>query len=357
MTKSDLTHELANQIAAEGPMTVAAYMEKASQVYYDSGEVFGKSGDFITAPDISQVFGELIGLWCVTAWQALGAPRHFNFVECGPGRGTLMVDALRAIAGAEPSFIKEMTLHFIERSSALRKQQEAALPHFDIEWHDSIETVPQAPSIIIGNEFLDALPIRQFVRTAEGWNERLIDWDGSQFKFITAAQPSHDVDDTFDDAASGSVLEKSEAVESVVKQVANHSTIHDGAVLMIDYGYARSDVGDSLQAVRKHTYHDVLSDPGTADITAHVDFSMVAQAARSEGAQVFGPVEQGLWLRRLGATVRETQLSAGKSKDQVAAIRNGVRRLIEPDGMGALFKVIAFASPNAGALAGFEIEP
>ncbi len=356
MKKADLTQEMATRISGEGPLSIAAYMETASNAYYDSGDVFGKGGDFITAPEVSQIFGELIGLWCVTAWQSLGAPRQFNFVECGPGRGTLMADALRAIAGAEPSFLKEMTLHFIERSSALRSQQEAVLPNFDIEWHEDLETVPSGPVIIVGNEFLDALPIRQFVKTTEGWCERMIDWDGDQFQFVTASHLSSDIDHTFDDAAVGSILEKSDAIESVVKQMAQQCLTHGGAVLMIDYGYVRSDVGDSLQVVKEHAYHDVLIEPGTADISAHVDFSVVAQTARSEGAQVFGPVEQGLWLRRLGATARETQLSAGKPKDQVAAIRSSIRRLIEPDGMGALFKVIALASPNASALAGFEIE-
>ena len=356
MTKTDITQDLVDRITTEGPLSIAAYMESVAKAYYNSGTVFGRGGDFITAPEISQVFGELVGLWCVTTWQALGRPNRINVVECGPGRGTLMADALRAIQGAEPHFLQSMDIHFVERSPALQKQQKIALPDFDVQWHRNLETLPNGPIIILGNEFLDALPIKQYEKTPQGWRERLVDWEGVQFRFVVADTPSPDIDCAFDDAPDGSILERSDAVEAMARQMALFCMAQSGAALMIDYGYSRMDTGDSLQAVRDHAYHEVLTEPGTADITAHVDFSLVAQAVRSEGADVFGPLEQGLWLRRLGATVREAQLCEGKPQDQVRAIRNSIRRLIEPDAMGSLFKAIAFASPGTGTLAGFEVE-
>ncbi len=355
MTETDAADLVAEKITHDGPMTVADYMKIVSQAYYGGGDVFGRSGDFVTAPEISQVFGELIGLWCVTAWQALGAPRAFHLIECGPGRGTLMADALRVISDSAPEFMKDVTVHLVEQSPALRAVQETTLKNWDMTWHDDLSHLPNGPCIIVGNEFLDALPIRQFEKTTSGWRERLVDFQDGEFYFVCAEHPSADVDDAFDDAATGSILEKSEAVEETVRLLAQHCVEHRGTTLMIDYGHTQSSVGDTLQSVRQHDYHPVLKDPGTADLTAHVDFALVAQAARSAQGQVFGPVEQGLWLRRLGALVRETQLTSGKSAEAQKAIRTSIRRLIEPDGMGLLFKAIAFATPDIGPLAGFEV--
>lgn len=355
MTPTEVAKELEDKISRDGPISVADYMSAVAEAYYSRGDVFGRAGDFVTAPEISQVFGELIGLWCVTAWQSLGAPRAFHMVECGPGRGTLMADALRTIAETAPDFMKEASIHLVEQSAALQGIQAAKLEDWDIQWHEDLSTLPKAPTIVIGNEFLDALPTEQYEKTPVGWCKRLVDHRNGEFQFVTAPDATHDVGDAYDDAETGSILERSSHVEETIKGLAGHCVEHHGAVLMIDYGHTHSDIGDTLQAVKGHTYHPVLKDPGSADLTAHVDFALVTEAARSEGAHVFGPVEQGLWLRRLGVIIRESQLMAGKPSEQQDAIRASIRRLIDPDGMGLLFKVIAFATPDVGALAGFEV--
>ena len=356
MSGPGISGELADQIAKNGPISVAAYMDAVADSYYASGNVFGKDGDFVTAPEVSQIFGELIGLWCVTAWQALGQPRHINIVECGPGRGTLMADALRAIGEVIPAFLNATAIHLVERSPALRDQQRTLLRAYDVEWHDDLSTLPYGQLIIIGNEFLDALPVHQYERTTAGWCERFVSYSDDEFSFTAAPLPTNVIDDTFDDAPVGSIIEHSEAVEDTVKKLVRLCLDRHGAALMIDYGHTRSDIGETLQAVKNHSYHPVLKDPGTADITAHVDFALVAQTARSEGAHVFGPIEQGVWLQRIGASMREAQLCADKTPETIATIKESVRRLIDTDGMGTLFKVIAMAPREIGPLAGFEVE-
>jgi NADH dehydrogenase [ubiquinone] 1 alpha subcomplex assembly factor 7 len=356
MSGPDITGELADRIAKDGPISVAAYMEAIAGSYYSSGHVFGKDGDFVTAPEVSQIYGELIGLWCVTAWQALGQPRHINIVECGPGRGTLMADAMRAIGEVIPAFLNAASIHLVERSPALRSQQRTLLRAYDVEWHDDLSTLPYGQLIIIGNEFLDALPVHQYERTAAGWCERLVSYSSCEFSFTTAPLPANVIDETFDDAPVGSIIEHSGAVEDTVKKMAQLCIDRHGVALMIDYGHTQSDIGETLQAVKYHSYHPVLKDPGTADITAHVDFAQVAQTARSEGASVLGPIEQGVWLRRIGASVREAQLCADKTPEAVVTIKESVSRLIDAEGMGTLFKVIALAPREIGSLAGFEVE-
>lgn len=351
---STLVDQLLTQIKQHGPMSVAAYMGAVADAYYARGRVFGKDGDFITAPEISQVFGELVGLWCVTAWQALGQPRNFHLVECGPGRGTLMADALRTVWDVAPAFARSASLHFVERSQALREEQRRTLAAYDIEWHEGLSTLPDGPIIIVANEFLDALPISQFVKTSAGWCERMVTHGADGFEFTVASLPHTAIDETFDDAPTGSILEQSEAVEGAVTEMAALCAERPGIALLIDYGHTITDVGDTLQAIKNHAFHPVLEAPGDADITAHVDFAAVAQTARSTGASIHGPVEQGLWLKRLGAEVRETQLSTGKSKAEATAIRDSVQRLIDPDKMGALFKVIALGPADCVPLSGFS---
>ena len=208
--------QLAKQIAEHGPISVAAFMETAIEAYYARGRVFGKEGDFVTAPEISQIFGELIGLWCVTAWQALGQPRDFHLIECGPGRGTLMADVLRTVADVAPSFARSASIHLLERSAALQEEQRKTLAGYHVEWHTDFSTLPDGPLIIIANEFLDAFPITQFVRTTSGWCERLVTHDSNEFSFTVSSLPHPTVDDTFDDAPLGSILEQSEAVMNIV---------------------------------------------------------------------------------------------------------------------------------------------
>ena len=356
MAASETAEKIASLIRDGGPIPVAEFMAIAVDAYYRRQDVFGAKGDFVTAPEVSQVFGELVGLWSVTAWQQLGEPRLFNLVECGPGRGTLMSDALRTVADIAPVFARSAEIHLVERSPARRQEQQASLDGHDVTWHESLETLPVGPCIFIANEFLDALPVRQFVKTAEGWRERMIALDGDSLVYHKGEKVVTVADGAFDDADTGSLLEISDAVTTFVADVAEKCVQNPGIALIIDYGHTQSAVGETLQAVMDHKYHPPLRDPGEADLTAHVDFAAVAQAARAHGAVVFGPAEQGLWLRRIGATIREAQLSAGKPADQAAAIRAGVRRLIDPDHMGTLFKVLSIAPPNVFSLAGFETE-
>ncbi|NKB45229.1 MAG: class I SAM-dependent methyltransferase [Alphaproteobacteria bacterium] len=351
---SALVDQLIKQIGQHGAISVTAYMDAVAEAYYARGRVFGRDGDFITSPEISQVFGELVGLWCVTAWQALGQPRNFHLVECGPGRGTLMADALRTVWDVAPVFARSASLHLVERSQALREEQRQNLAAYDIEWHDGLSTLPDGPVIIVANEFLDALPISQFVKTTSGWCERMVTHDGSKFEFTVNSLPSATIDETFYDAPNGSILENSEAVEQVTAEIALLCAERPGIALVIDYGHTVTDVGDTLQAVKNHTFHPALDTPGDADLTAHVDFAAVAQAARSRSASIHGPVEQGVWLKRLGAGVRETQLSEGKSDSETAVIRSSIHRLIDPEGMGSLFKVIAFGPAGCKPLSGFS---
>ena len=351
-----LVDQLIAQIERNGPISVATYMNAVAEAYYARGDVFGKEGDFVTAPEISQIFGELIGLWCVTAWQTMGQPRNFQLVECGPGRGTLMADALRTVWDVAPIFARSASLHLIERSQTLREEQRRTLAAYDIEWHENFSTLPDGPVIIIANEFLDALPISQFVKTPAGWCERMVTHGVDGFEFTVALLPNTTIDETFDDVPNGNILEQSEAVEEVASEIAVLCVERPGVALLIDYGHTITDVGDTLQAVKNHTFHPVLETPGEADLTAHVDFAAVAQSARSQGASTHGPVEQGLWLSRLGAGVRETQLSEGKPDAEAAVIRSSIRRLIDPGAMGALFKVIALGPSGCAPLSGFSAD-
>jgi NADH dehydrogenase [ubiquinone] 1 alpha subcomplex assembly factor 7 len=343
-----------DHIKRHGAISIADYMAFALDGYYARGDVFGRGGDFITAPEISQTFGEIIGLWCAVTWQSMGRPNSFVFAECGPGRGTLMADALRATK-AVPGFVAAAHIHLVERSPALRKQQRAALADLKVTWHDTIETLPPGPMILIGNEFLDAMPIRQFQRTTDGWAERVIAMDASgALCFSTQDVASAPIPIPLAiSAEQGAIFEHADAVKDIVDHLARRLSSSPGAAIFIDYGHVTSSLGDTLQALKAHVYHNVLNAPGSADITAHVDFDLVKRTARAAGASVYGPLEQGIWLRQLGIGVRQLQLAKGKPADVAASIEQGVRRLTEPHGMGVLFKVVAMAHPSLGPLEGF----
>lgn len=354
MNAAPLSETLRQRIATTGPISVAEYMAACNAAYYGRGDVFGVGGDFVTAPEISQTFGELIGLWCAVTWQAMGAPYPFRLVECGPGRGTLMKDLLRATARVS-GFHAAADIHLVETSPGLRAIQAHALEDHHTTWHDSFASVPNGPLIVVANEFLDALPVRQFERIAAGWGERMIGLNESG-DFIFTAQPCQAAPVPIPQAAEaepGAVFEISEAAADWVRTVSERIARHGGAALIADYGHKTQALGDTVQAVRRHSFHPVLSSPGEADLTAHVDFAAVAQTAGKAGARVFGPLEQGVWLRRLGIQMRLTQLSTGKSAAVARDIGAGVRRLIEPDAMGLLFKVIALAHPSLASLEGF----
>ncbi|MEX2642735.1 MAG: class I SAM-dependent methyltransferase [Acetobacterales bacterium] len=359
-----LRDHLVRLIRDNGPIGIDRYMAEAlghpEYGYYRNRDPFGARGDFVTAPEVSQMFGELIGLWCAVVWEQAGGPAPLRLVELGPGRGTLMADALRAIRRTHPQMAGALDLHLVETSPALRQRQRQALPDVPAAWHDEVGGVPAGPAIVIANEFFDALPIRQFRRTATGWAERVVEVDGEEdgegrlrfgFRRI-GGDPA--VPEAFANAPIGALCEACPGGRSVMAALAARIVSAGGAVLAIDYGHARSHPGDTLQAVQDHRPVGVLDTPGEADITAHVDFEVLADAARSAGAVAYEPVPQGDWLRRLGIGVRAERLKRTAGEAQAAGIDSAVARLIEPDGMGTLFKVLAATAPGMPVPPGFE---
>ena len=317
-----------------------AFMARANAAYYATHDPFA---DFTTSPEISQVFGEILGLWAAVTWQLLGSPTPVLLVEAGPGRGTLMADALRAVSKAMPAFRAALTVHLIETSPRLRLEQAARVPN--AMWHDDLAKVPEGPTILLANEFLDALPIRQFVRRGDGWAERFVGEGGFEERAIEAnAAPL---------AAEGTIREICEPAQAFVHALAGRFLKHPGAALFLDYGPEHSGYGDSLQALADGKSADPLSPPGTADLTAHVDFAILAAAARKAGASVHGPVAQGLFLAELGLFQRTNRLARGLPPARAAAAMEAARRLGEPDRMGRLFKTLAVGSAGCPALPGF----
>jgi len=347
-----LAREITARITRNGPMPVQEFMrlclEHPEHGYYRTQPAIGAAGDFVTAPEISQVFGELIGLWAAGIWAAIGRPSPVMLVEFGPGRGTLMADALRAIAKVAPEFRRALGVHLVDINTALRPQQEAALQHAAPRWHNTITTLPDGPLIVIANEFFDALPVRQIVRTESGWRERCVAVDNGRLVF--AAGPAVEWQD---DASVGSVIETSPDSEVRMRALAQRIVRHRGAALVIDYGPFEAGAGDTLQAVRRQQKVDPLAEPGLADLTAHVDFARLAATARSEGAASHGPVTQGTLLRRLGVAVRAATLvkSAGAKGP---AIEAAIARLIEPQQMGTLFKALAIVDSRQPPPPGFD---
>ena len=345
-------------------MTIAEYMAEAlghpAHGYYASRDPFGAAGDFVTAPEISQMFGELVGLWCAEVWHAAGRPAPVALVELGPGRGTLMADALRA-ARVLPGFIETLRLYLVETSRMLRQSQATALARAPLAeppvWLDRLADLPAMPMLLIANEFFDALPIRQFQRTARGWHERLVDWDGAAARFrlvvSSRAEPSGWlVAPELASAPAGAVAEISPAALSLVADIGMRLKAGGLAALIVDYGYLGPTTGETWQAVRQHRYADPLAAPGTADLTAHVDFGALGLAARQAGAVVHGPLPQGEWLRRLGIEARADRLTATASSAQAATIAAALHRLTAPEQMGTLFKALAPGAPGL-ALPGF----
>lgn len=363
MTEKDgLAHHLERRIAVEGPLTVAAFMGDVlghpRLGYYATRDPFGAGGDFITAPEISQMFGELIGLWCAHTWSQMGAPPRVNLVELGPGRGTLMKDALRA-AEMVPAFRAALSVHLIETSPTLRGRQGEALSAANPVWHDTLAELPEGPLLLIANEFFDALPIRQFQRTDQGWHERLVDvapeGDGFRFVLDRAAAPGGLIPAAFADAEVGGVVEICPAAMALAREIGERIQRDDGAALVIDYGHAEHAVGDTLQAIRRHRYAPVLEAPGEADITAHVDFAALVEAATAAGARSFGPVPQGAFLSALGIRERAQTLRRYATPDQASDIDAAVERLIASEQMGMLFKVLGLTDPRQDPPVGFDI--
>jgi len=317
------------------------FMARANAAYYATHDPYA---DFTTSPEITQVFGELLGLWAAVTWQAMGQPDPVLLVECGPGRGTLMADALRAAGGVAAPFRAALQVHLVETSSRLRAQQAARVP--DATWHDTLEDMPPGSMLLIANEFLDALPIRQFVRRGAGWAERFV--VAGEFTERPAAAPHLDAAD------EGAIIELCESARAVAEHVARRLVRDGGAALFLDYGPAESAPGDSLQALQAGRPASPLVEPGSADITAHVDFAALARVARAAGAVVHGPVPQGLFLTRLGLFQRTGRLAQTQPPLRAAALVQAAQRLAEPDRMGRLFKALAICHPALPCPAGFE---
>ncbi|MGI4731821.1 MAG: class I SAM-dependent methyltransferase [Janthinobacterium lividum] len=344
-TEPSLADRLARAITLAGPTSVAQFMAAANTHYYATRDPLGAAGDFTTSPEISQMFGELIGLWCADLWDRAGRP-DVAWVELGPGRGTLATDASRAMAAAGLT----PPIHLVETSPVLRAAQGERVA--DATWHDAVDTLPtDRPLIVVANEFLDALPIRQLVRRAGRWHERMVACQGTLFLPIAGgAVPDAIIPEPLRAAPDGSIIETSPASVGVARALADRLARQGGAVLLVDYGYEGPAVGDTLQAVRGHAYANPFEEPGERDLTAHVDFATIAAAAQSQGLHAFGTVGQGAFLQALGIDARAAALARAHpdAAQDVAAARE---RLV--GAMGELFRVLALVAPRWPAPAGF----
>jgi NADH dehydrogenase [ubiquinone] 1 alpha subcomplex assembly factor 7 len=359
-----LLAEIHRRISSAGPMPVSHFMQLClshpEYGYYMTRDPIGSAGDFITAPEISQMFGELIGLWAAEVWRLMGKPAGIGLIELGPGRGTLMLDALRA-TNAVPEFHDALTAHLVETSPALRESQRATLTDLDtpMHWHDQLSDVPEGPSIIIANEFFDALPVNQVVRQDDGWHERVIELDANgQFAFGIADEPMRRFEQTLPprvrEAANGTIYEWRS--DHIVLEMGLRILRAGGAALVIDYGHTRSAVGETLQAVCAHAYSDPLAAPGLADLTAHVDFEALAFSAECLGARAHGPITQALFLRRLGIETRAAALKAVAPAAMAPKIDAAVDRLTDAGntGIGTMFKVLGLSGRALETLPGFD---
>ena len=362
---SPLHSEIRTLIRSSGPMPVWRYMELCLTHpkfgYYVSRDPLGREGDFTTAPEVSQMFGELLGLWAASVWKAIGSPGLLRLIELGPGRGTMMADALRALRVLPPLY-QSLSVHLVEINPVLREKQKSTLSGGrDIAWHDSIDDVPDGPAIILANEYFDVLPIHQVVKRETGWHERTVEIDADgQLVFGSAIEPTPRFDILLPPlvraAPVGAVFEWRPDAE--IMKIATRVRDQDGAALIIDYGHVRSDAGDTFQAVARHSFTDPLKNPGQADVTAHVDFQALACAAEDLGARVHGPVQQGEFLKRLGIETRAVTLMAKASHEVSEDISGALKRLTGggPGGMGSMFKVLAVSEPHLTSLAGFSEE-
>jgi len=353
---SALGREIGQRIALDGPITVERYMALClahpTLGYYMTRDPLGLDGDFITAPEISQMFGELIGLWAAQVWLDMGSPARVRLIELGPGRGTLMADAVRATR-IVPGFHAAIQIDLVETSPILTGKQQTALaksisPTF---WHRDISAIGDGPAIVIANEFFDALPVRQFVRAEGGWRERLVGLgQNGELAFGLAPEPTREIDVA---GREGAVLECPVAGLTIMRGLAERLAAQGGAALVIDYGHLRSGLADTLQAVKNHAFTDALKEPGEADITAHVDFAQFIAAARSVGARIHGPTSQGAFLRALGIDARAATL-ARATPARAGEFEAAKLRLTGSgeDEMGALFKVIGISAPGLQTLPG-----
>jgi NADH dehydrogenase [ubiquinone] 1 alpha subcomplex assembly factor 7 len=355
---SDLEAVLAEMIRREGPLPVGRFMDLALNHptcgYYRRGDPLGAQGDFVTAPELSQAFGEVIGAWLAQAWRDLGAPAPFRLVELGPGRGTLLADALRATRGV-PGFHQSLRLHLVETSAPMRAAQAERITQFDVSWHDQFGAVPPGPMLLVANEFFDALPTHQLVATARGWVERAVDLDTAGRLTFRLDRRRSALGARLPEAMPGTLAEVSPARGELARAIARRIVDDGGLALVIDYGaWVEGPSGDTLQATSRHAPCDPLAAPGTADLTTHVDFRALAEAASAGGAAVYGPVPQGTFLATLGVHLRTAKLLERATPDQRRALRAALFRLTDPGAMGELFKVLVIADPAAPPPPGFH---
>ena len=367
MAHSPLETEIRRRIALAGPMPVRQYMDLClshpAHGYYTTHDPLGRDGDFITAPEVSQVFGELLGIWAASTWHQMGQPENVRLVELGPGRGTMMLDALRAMQ-VVPAFRAAVVLHMIEINQTLQQRQQQALATVDVPvmWHRSFDEVPDGPIIVLANELFDALPVNQAIKQFNGWYERVVEVDADgklAFGIANDLIPLFDqlVPANMRDAPIGAIYEW--RADNLPLSLGRRLVLQGGAALVIDYGHVESGAGDTLQAVGRHAFANPLETPGELDLTAHVDFQAFALTAESMGACVTGPIEQAKFLRNLGIEKRAASLRALASPEKAAELDSAMKRLLGEGRteMGALFKVIGIGHPELGALPGFDPVP
>ena len=343
---------LARRIALTGPITLADYMADClmhpDHGYYATRDPFGAGGDFTTAPEISQMFGELLGLCLAQSWLDQGAPAPFTLAELGPGRGTLMADVLRATARV-PGFHAAAQVHLVELSPTLRARQRAVLWDHPVTWVDAAADLPDAPLFLLANEFFDALPIRQFTRDAAGWRETMVGLQNGQLALgLSAPAPVAALDHRLADTATGQIVETCPAAAAIMSEISHRITRHSGLALIVDYGGWRS-LGDTFQALKDHTFADPMAAPGEADLTAHVDFQALAAACST----AFAYTTQGALLAKLGIAQRSAALSQRLTGDRLSANLAATRRLTADAEMGQLFKALALFPKGAPCPAGF----
>ena len=366
MTETSPLHsEIKKRIQSSGAMPVWRYMELClthpEHGYYVSRDPLGREGDFTTAPEVSQMFGELLGLWAASVWKAIGSPPTLRLVELGPGRGTMMADALRALRVLPPLY-QSLSVHLVEINPVLRDKQQTTLTGArNVFWHESIDEVPAGPALIFANEYFDVLPIHQAVKRETGWHERVVELDDSgKLVFGAAPEPTPRFEVLLPPlvraAPVGAVFEWRPDAE--IMKIATRVRDQDGAALIIDYGHVRSDAGDTFQAITRHSFTDPLKNPGQADVTAHVDFRALARAAEDLGARIHGPITQGEFLKRLGIETRALTLMAKTTPEVSADISSALKRLTDSgrSGMGSMFKVLAISEPRITSIAGLSDE-
>ena len=367
MGSTPLEAEILRRISLAGPMPVRQYMEVCLSHpvhgYYTTRDPLGRDGDFITSPEVSQVFGELLGLWAASAWHQMGQPENVRLVELGPGRGTMMLDALRAMQ-VVPAFRAAIVVHLVEISPSLQQRQQQALAAVDVPvmWHQTFDEVPDGPAIILANELFDALPVNQAIKQFNGWYERVVEIDSSgklAFGIANDLIPLFDqlVPASLRDAPIGAIYEW--RADNLPLSLSRRVVRQGGAALVVDYGHVESAPGDTLQAVGGHAFVNPLESPGAVDLTAHVDFQAFAVAAESMGAGVTGPIPQAEFLRNLGVEKRAASLKALASPEKAAEIDSAIKRLLGEGRteMGSLFKAIGVAHPSLGILPGFAPVP